>query len=253
MERTILMLVLLFPVLVFAQEEEQVYETDESEKLNAYFVESSLHFSMGLPINQSKGSMESGFGLGLNALLGKDGFPLSGGFDFGFHWHSQVNADAYFWNGYFDELHDLKTTSYSITGDILIRGEPDLDFPVRPYADLFIGFNRLVTWSSIEGDSDYEDDPDLDNFDETYREQGDWTRAYGAAVGCKISVYESEYPDEPKVYVNLRVAYRKGGAATYLARMDDYTIIDNTVEAYEERRSPTDMLMIQLGVNIKIQ
>lgn len=233
-----------------------VFSQDENTEKNAstFIMDADVQLSFGIPVNQLKGNMDPGYGLGMSVLFGKSDFPLMAGLDFNFHWHNRVSTDTYIFNGEFDELHDFSTASYSMMGDLVIRGEPkNWTFPVIPFADVFIGFNRFVTWTSISGEDEFENDPNLDNLNTTYREKGDWTRGYGLGLGCKIKVWEGEYADDPTVLIKLRSTYRRGGVADYLVKKDDFQIIDSTREAFEEKRSTTDMVMIQLGVTVYIK
>lgn len=248
MKKTLLLLpfLLLFSIITFAQE--------NSDASNIYIspikADVQGHFLSGIPIGQLKGNMDPGFGFGVMALAGKRGLPIKGGINFGALWHDQASIDVYYYNGYFDELHDISTTSYTFQGDAVIRIEPEFDFPVIPYVDVFFGFNRFVTWTSISGDDAFEDDLTLDNFDERYREKGDWTRAYGAAVGCKVRVFKSTEVDEPSGYVHLRTGYRKGGIAEYLRKKESFDIIDSPLDAFEEKSSLADMVTLQIGLTV---
>jgi hypothetical protein len=209
-----------------------------------------LHFLSGIPTGQLKGNMDPGFGFGVTAVAGKRGLPIKAGINFGALWHNRASLEIYYYNGSFDELHDIATTSHTFQGDLVIRIEPELDFPIVPYVDVFFGFNRFVTWTSISGDDEYEDDRSLDNFDERYREKGDWTRAYGAALGCKVRLIKSLGTGDPALHINIRAGYRKGGVADYLTKKEDYDIIDSPLDAFEEKSSLADMITLQLGVSL---
>lgn len=219
----------------------------ELDPLDKFKFDINLHFSTAVPINQLKGNMDPGFGFGATALFGKKGLPVLAGIDYRFHWHNMASADVYIDNGVFDELHDLSTLTYSHQGDLMIRIAPEIDFPIVPYFDVFLGFNRFATWTSIEGDDEYEDDPDLDSYNTRYKETGDWTKAYGAGVGLRINLFPQE--DLPQLALNIRAAYRKGGIASYFTKKDDFEIIESTFEAFEEKNTTTDFLMLQLGVS----
>lgn len=234
----------LFIVNIQSQD---LFDIDSTSQLK---LDVNGHFSVLVPMNQLRGNMDPGFGFGLTALFGKKGLPIYGGLDYRFHWHNRAASDIYIYNGYFDEEHDFSTTSYSHQGDIMLRIAPELDFPIIPYADVFFGFNRFSTWTSVEGEEEFSNDPDLNNYNNTYREAGDWTRAYGAGAGCRIRLYQAKKENEPILMLNLRAAYRKGGIASYLVKKDDFDIIDSTIEAYEEKESTTDFLIIQLGITV---
>ena len=237
--------ILLFFCSIFSFSMLQAQEPSDSDDFGNLKFDINGHFNVAIPINQLKGNMDPGFGFGATALFGKKGLPISAGLDYRFHWHNVASSDIYIYNGVFDELHDLSTKSYSHQGDLMIRVAPEIDFPVIPYVDVFFGFNRFVTWTSIEGDEAYEDDSDLDSYNTRYRESGDWARAYGAGIGFRINLFPQE--DIPQLSLNVRASYRKGGVADYLTKKDDFDIIESTIEAFEEKNSTTDFLMIQLG------
>lgn len=240
--------ILLFLCIIFSFSISQAQESENPTEFGDLKFDINVHFNVAIPINQLKGNMDPGFGFGATALFGKKGLPIAAGLDYRFHWHNITSRDIYLYNGVFDELHDFSTSSYSHQGDLMIRVAPYIDFPVTPYVDVFFGFNRFVTWTSIDGDDEYEDDPDLDSYNTRYIESGDWTRAYGAGLGLRANLFPQE--DMPQVMLNLRASYRKGGTAKYLTKKDDFDIIDSTVEAFEQKDTTTDFLMIQIGVAI---
>ena len=245
MKKTSLLLsfLFLFSIIGMAQEGADVHNDLPSIKGDI-----QLHFLTGIPIGQFKKNMDPGFGFGVTAVAGKRGLPIKAGINFGALWHNQASLEIYYYNGYFDELHDISTTNYTLQGDVIIRIEPELDFPIIPYVDVFFGFNRFVTWTSISGDAAFADDPDLDNFDEVYRETGDWARAYGAALGCKIRLLKRLNPEDPSLHINIRTGYRKGGVADYLTKKEDYDILNSPLDAFEENNSLADMISLQIGV-----
>lgn len=239
----LLSFLVLFSMTGFAQEESKILSDIIPIKGDI-----QIHFLSGIPIGQLKGNIDPGFGFGLTLVAGKQGLPIKAGFSFGALWHDRAAIEVYYYNGYFDELHDITTTSYILQGDAVIRLEPELDFPVVPYLDVFFGFNRFATWTSISGDDAYEDDRRLDNFDERYKEKGDWTRAYGAGLGLKVRVLKSLNPGDPSMHIHTRAAYRKSSVANYFTKKEDYDIINSPLEAFEEKSSLADMVTLQLGV-----
>lgn len=241
-------LVFLFFCLVFSCSILQAQESSDLNNFGELQFDINTHFSVGIPINQLKGNMDPGFGFGVTALFGKKGIPVVAGLDYRFHFHNLVSRDVLIYNGVFDELHRLATKSYSHQGDIVIRAIPEIDFPVIPYVDVFFGFNRFATWTSIEGDEEYKDDSDLDSYNTRYRELGDWTKAYGLGIGLRGIFLPNE--NVPELVMNLRVSYRKGGVADYLTKKDDFEVIESTVEAFEEKNTTTDFLIIQFGIAV---
>lgn len=207
------------------------------------------NFASAVPTGRLRGNMDAGYGFGVSALVGKYGFPLKGGLQFNTHWHDQEHRVLYFDNGEFDERHDIYTTSYSFMLDAVLRAEAPWDFFLQPYADAFLGFNRFSTRTRVDGEDQYDDDPDLDDFDDSYLELGDWAWAYGVALGLRVNLHTPDYIEDPRIMLDLRAAYRRGGAANYLRKLGNPGPIEFPIDAFEQKKSTTDMMQFHIGVS----
>ncbi len=235
---------------LFAQEN----DIEETHNLNTknWIIQGGIHFSSIKPIQQLKNKMNAGYGLGLNALLGNEKIPIYGGIGLDFLFHDNQTLDLILQNDGIDDYYILGTSNYSILGNLLLRFEPQINFPVIPFIDGILGFSRFATWTNLKLDEDYYDEDEDTSFDQhsdNYREIGDGTHSYGIALGLKIRFSKYER-NAPNLGLIIRVAYRKGGAAKFLSKTEgDHSNIIHTIEAFEEHQSFINMLVFQVGIN----
>lgn len=237
-----------------AQTQEQATLDGEDVKISPIHLEAGMYFSSSIPASILKENMTPGFGLGLNAIIHHKNLPVGLGFDFNSLWHSRTAVGLTIFNGYFDERYTLSTSSLILTGDAIVRYQPEIASPILPYFDGLVGFNRFATWTRLDSQDEefYENDPNApfyDNYEQSNREGGDWTYAIGGRVGAKIQLTYKEFRRRT-VYLDLNAAYRKGGFANYYVKKDNFTIDQTTFDAFEEKNSITDFLLVRLGVNI---
>ncbi len=81
-------------------------------------------------------------------------------------------------------------------------------------------------------------------------DQRDWAFSYGGALGVKIYLFH-----EPALTIDLRCAYLMGANANFMAKRADADslVIEDTIDAFEEKRSPTHLLLPQIGVTVELQ
>jgi hypothetical protein len=199
---------------------------------------------------------------GVGAMLGipigdfADNVNLTGGvsghFDFAFG-PSPLSAGAeasYLWYG-------------SETRDVPLSGIPDLTVPVetsngifllngriraqkregrvRPYVDGLVGFNYLITTTSVHADTscsggscDSDDTDSITNLD-------DLVLSAGGGGGVQIGFGSAPH----RVWLDLSVRYLYGGEAKYLT---EGWIAWNQPANQLARRSRTDMVLVYMGV-----
>lgn len=140
------------------------------------------------------------------------------------------------------EDYEWRTNTNMVLGHAVLRFQPDFDFFLWPYADAMVGFKNIYTKTRLI-DLNGEEDEVV----ERISNQNDWALSYGAAVGVQFAPFEN-----PGITFDLRLAYLPGQNATYLAKIDNVQVVEEPIEAFEERISGTTMLLPQLGVTIEI-
>lgn len=224
---------LLLCNLLGAQEEQPLYYT----QLNAYF-------QVAVPIEGFQSEIEqAGPGLGgvLLFQLGR-GRPMFAGIDFAWSNFDSESVEYTTNQNGFDEDFRLRTRTNLLQGHGLLRFKPFTGFFVQPYVDGLLGFKRLYARTTFVQlfDNDEEEliEADID--------QADSALSLGAGGGFQIRVSW-----QPTILIDLRCTYLMGGNATFLVKRDDITgPIDDPIEAFEERRATTSLLIPQIGVTI---
>jgi hypothetical protein len=199
---------------------------------------------------------------GLGAMLGvplgdfADNVTLTGGisghFDFALG-PSPLSAGAeasYLWYG-------------SETRDVPLSGIPDLTVPVetsngiflfhgrvraqkregrvRPYVDGLVGFNYLITTTSVHADTSCSGSSCSDEDTHSITNLDDLVLSAGGGGGVQIGFGRPPY----RARLDLSVRYLYGGEAKYLA--EGWIPWDSPVNPLA-RRSRTDMLLVYAGV-----
>ncbi len=229
---------MIIPTVLVAQ------EVVSKEKWGHMYINGNLQ--MGIPIESFKSYLNvPGFGGGgLFVIPIKRDVPLSLGAEFSVMTYATESQDfsaniAGFWSDF-----RFTTSSNIFLGHVVMRIQPAVDGPLRPYVDGMAGFKNLYTRNRLE---DLYGDEDND-FSESETIKGDWAFSYGGAIGLQLAVFRN-----PGIMIDLRCAYLPGNNASYLVRKDDAIFdFNNPREAFEERESPTTILMPQIGVTFDL-
>jgi hypothetical protein len=116
---------------------------------------------------------------------------------------------------------------------------------VRPYVDGLVGFNYLVTATSIDADTDCYDDGssyDCDDDGDSMTHLDDLVLSAGGGAGVMIAFGSSPRP----LSLDLSLRYLYGDEADYLTEGD--VLFREQGVVLRRRRSRTDMLMVYVGV-----
>jgi opacity protein-like surface antigen len=137
---------------------------------------------------------------------------------------------------------ELETTSNILFLHGMLRIKPDVNFFVQPYFDGLIGYKVLYTRTKLVDLL-----ADEDRVLESETNQSDWAFSYGGAIGVQIDLSRRK-----NIYLDLRCAYLPGASAQYLVRREDTgQVFDEPIEAFEEKSSPTAVLLPQIGVTFE--
>lgn len=131
-----------------------------------------------------------------------------------------------------------KTNSVLWNSHLKLRLEPKMIFPVQPYLSGQIGFNHFFTATRLV-------DPELDdNPLERYVDDKSWGMSYGGSLGLLIPLDKKWL-----TMLDIRATYLRGGNNSfYTKRQDNYTISEDSLEAFDLEESPIDMLGLSIGV-----
>ena len=245
--RFVLFFLLYFTSFLFAQE-----ETEEiapvSEEVAAPMFSLGIEFNLGIPLNDFNENLDlltwGGSGSFLVRINRSSEVPvlvgLSGGALF---YDAEVQEQLIFIDGY--TLNGRSTTRNGIfMMHGLVRVLPPVDYSFQPYIDGMFGFKNFYARTTLEELTPPDNEEPLED---SFIEQGDWTYSFGGAVGLQYLI-----GTESGIYILLdaRCLYLMGGAANYLVRNPDPNIqIIDTIDAFEEKNSTTDMLIPQIGVS----
>lgn len=145
----------------------------------------------------------------------------------------------------FPEDYELRTRTNMLLGHALLRFKPFTHFFLQPYADGLIGWKRPYARTQYvqlfdEGEED---------LIEAYPELNDNT--FSAGIGAGLQARVSSWPE---LMIDARCTYLIGGSARHLVRMDNPPAnIEDPIEVFEERITPTTTIHFQIGLTLQFQ
>lgn len=199
----------------------------------------------GLPTEALRRNIEeNGAGFGGLFVVGLGNLPIYAGIEG--HWLTYDREDVEIPFVIDDFITDAKVEAANniLLFHSVIRFQPGFDFPLRPYADILIGAKNFYTRTTIT-DLLVDDNQLI----ESNTEQSDWVFSYGGALGLQIPVSRDK-----NWSIDIRAAYIPGASATYMVRKRDaiLPVLIDPLEAFEEKSSPTALLLFQLGITYEI-
>jgi hypothetical protein len=230
----------LIPVVVFTQTDQ---ETNLSPPL---YMDFNVNGQIGVPLQTFQDNLSShGYGLGAYFLIQVSRHvPVQAGLEGGWQRFEREDLD-------FTEIIDgqerefrLSTRVNIVTGHAVLRFQPTVDFPIWPFVDGMFGFKHIYARTALKEKVDLITRETL----EVETDKNDTALSYGVAAGIQVGLFP-----EKIIRLEARVAYLPGNSASYFARVDNSTgPYSDPLEAFEERQSPTDMLVLQLGITVDI-
>jgi hypothetical protein len=218
--------------------------------LAQYPFQASAHFSIATPQNEFADNLDAtGFGGGGAFFyhLPESTISFGAGIDF-YVYGSETRKEPF--SQFAPEVTvDVTRTNSIFQGFLMLRLQPPAA-KITPYADGLFGFNYLFTRTSVKSEGWDDDDHEIassTNYD-------DGALAYGAGAGLLISVYTHEAGMDPEdrdvnLAIDLGFRYLKGGEASYLKK-GDIEIDENNKVIYHPNNSFTDLITINIGVNV---
>lgn len=183
---------------------------------------------------------QPGYGGQLEFLINLNQSPFYAGF---------ASSISNFGNEVFDftdaEGFDLKwkTNSSLWSSHLTLHFEPTMKFFLQPYVSGQIGFNHFFTASRLV-------DPEADdNPLERYVDDNSWGLSYGGSFGLLIPL------DKNWLYLlDIKATYLKGSNSSYYTkRKDNYTVMEDSIEAFDLEESLIEMVGLSVGVLIFIE
>lgn len=235
-----LLLSIFFFQIVFSQQEEP---QELQEPFYPPFASFSPAFFIGIPTGAFEEKIDAlAPGIGLDILYKFPYMPLSAGLQAGF---SRYDIEKLEYSELIDgELQDFewKTRNNIWLFHAVIRIEAPVIKNIQPYFDGIFGTKRLFTKSVLEDEFSDEEGPL-----ETYIDNSNWTFSFGGAIGLQIPLTSFGH-----VMLDIRCAYLQGNHAEYYVRKNEVGEIEDTIEAFELKSSPTNMLIPQIGVTLNL-
>jgi hypothetical protein len=134
---------------------------------------------------------------------------------------------------------DYSTSSQVLGFNGKFRIYPDLYIgKAEFYAEALLGYKWLYTRTT----KTFSDDQDASD---SQFEKGSLALTYGAALGCNYSINEL-------LYINIRGNYLPGLSKSYFAPNERNAIDISTLDAFDLRKSTTDIFRWDFGITYKI-
>ncbi|MFC1569647.1 hypothetical protein ACFL4L_05385 [bacterium] len=203
--------------------------------------QAGAHFTIGYPQKEFSDNLDVvGFGGGGSFLFRLPNTPVSIGAGLDFYIYGSETRQEPWSKTIPDVYMDVSRTNSIFQGFLMMRLQPSTT-PVTPYADGLLGFNYLVTSTSVKDQSTDEEIASSTNFD-------DAAFCYGGGAGLLIRVFEGETDESDyAIDIDLGFRYLNGGEAEYLKKGD--IEIENGKVFYYPNESRTDLVTVIIGVN----
>lgn len=182
-----------------------------------------------------------GYGInGVFRLAGRNS-PFFAGFDFGYMGMGRT-VDAF--TGFAGSTSRIVRRNRIITGHVLLRLQPRIGIPIRPYLDGMAGLKYFRTATEIENNfNNWSGNNNNSNRNTvTVPNHEDLALSYGGGIGINIVLGEN-------IWLDLRSVYLPGTVASYVRRGDVYPDPNDPARTIViKSRSATDMLTHQIGI-----
>lgn len=206
-------------------------------------IQAGIGLVMGVPIGDFQDNVDFSAGLGGHLDFGIGESPVSIGAEASYLWYGSASRDVPLVG-----LPDLAVRVDTSNDMFLMHGRVRVQQPqgrVRPYVDGLVGFNYLVTSTSVDAEEScifiggtYVCDDDGDSITQL----DDVVLSVGGGAGIQIAFGTA--PSPARLDLSLRYLY--GGEASYLTEEDLEWREEGVI--LRPRRSRTDLLIISVGV-----
>lgn len=204
------------------------------EEYAPYHIFFSPYFQVGFPQDVLRTNIDRvGYGGGAVVVFQIKRLPVFAGVDLTF-----LNFDRES-ETYTDNTEWTSRTNLFM-GHGVLRFQPFVDFPIYPYFDALFGVKHFYTRTTVEF-------LDTDESDSSGN-GSDTALSYGFAAGAQFALFRNS-----AITMDLRCSYLPGNNATYFARNPDANgPYNEPIEAFQQRTTPTPVLLLQLGVTMNL-
>ncbi len=202
-----------------------------------------INFALGFPQGEFKDHVSrTGLGIGGELLFPTvAGSPVNWGFNLVFMNYGDETRRAPWSYTIPDLTVDVNRQNNLVAGHAVIRIAPPSPL-FKPYLDLMAGGQYIWTQTSVKSRSS------ATNLDVASDQNfSDWAFSYGAGAGIMFSVYNEMGTN---VMIDIKARYLLGTKAEYLTEGDVIVNTTNGTVQYNTRKSKTDLLFAQIGVNL---
>jgi opacity protein-like surface antigen len=201
------------------------------------------NFQVGIPLDDFRANLnKEAFGGGLLFVAHIGDSPVALGAELSLMGYESESARYSMRVAGFVRDYEARTSSNILLGHAVMRFQPALHFPIRPYLDGLVGVKNLFTSTSLT-------DTSLGEQIDSGTDLSDWAFSYGGALGLQIA-----FSKRADVMLDLRCAYLLGANARYLVRAPDPLggfNYNDPIEAFEQKSSSTNLLLPQIGVTFR--
>ncbi len=212
-----------------------VAQEDFTEQEDApYHIFFSPYFQMGFPQEVLRANIDKlGYGGGGVVVFQIQRLPVFAGVDL-----TLLNFDRE--SERYNDNTEWTSRTDLFMGHGVLRFQPFVDFPIYPYFDALFGVKHFYARTTIEF-------LDTDESDSSGN-GSDTALSYGFAAGAQFAIFRNS-----GITLDFRCSYLPGNNATYFAR-DPFANgpFDDPIEAFQQRTSPTPLLLLQLGVTFNL-
>ena len=239
---TLPLLFVLLNLHLYAQEFEDVQEFEDRP---AYYVQMNGSFQMGIPMDAMRRQLPDAIAAGGGGSLLfqlKRGYPLFIGAETGWMRYDRESTEYTTFDSGVAEDFRLTTNTRVILWHSIVRFKPFTGSIWQPYLDGIFGFKTFSTKTRLYFLLD--DEEELIEGNTNFKDTA-WS--YGAGLGVQVLMVSN-----PDITLDIRCAYLAGTTATYNVRNEDAEgPFQDPLEAFEERSSPTNMLIPQIGITFQ--
>ena len=219
------------------EEEEQYEEEEEFQFDKVFFV--GTNFQLGFPQGILGRNIEYvGWGAGGNIMWQTKNRNIFLGLDFGYQ-NSDFEAEIEL--NTFNENIETRTKNSMVLGHFQIRYYPNTAFKVQPFVEGMIGTKAFLTRTVIKNRTNGSNETLNSDF-----EKADFAWSFGGAVGFEIPLMKNY------LFLEGKCSYLKGTTAEYYARRDGNPIYSFPLEAFEIKKTFTDLFVPQIGVKFMV-
>ncbi len=235
MKKSILLLFFLYSLQSFSQD---IYREESEENTTDQFpMFIGIYPSISIPVGAFSDNMNRiGLGGGFEFLVNIKQTQFYAGFasniaNYGNETLEFIDTDGF--------TLDWKTNSSLWDNHLLVQYEPLMKQEFQLYVQGKIGINHFFTVTKLVDEETGGENEVLERF----VDGKSTTFSYGGSIGALIPLDK-----EWHFMLDLRASYLRGTNASYYSKLNNFTIVGDTLDAFDLQESTTNMLRFEVGV-----